>query len=47
MYILTKSDNTFQMCYINANGVITRDTNRYKEITKYVKEKKIDLFAVI
>ena len=35
-----------RICYINANGLITADNDRLREIAKYMLEHQIDIFGI-
>ena len=42
---ITKGNNC-RICYINANGLITADSDRLCEITKYMLEHNVDIFGI-
>ena len=35
-----------RIAYINANGIITRDTNRFNDIATYMAQHQIDIFGI-
>ena len=42
----TTKGNNYRICYINVNGLITVDSDRLCEITKYMLEHNIDIFGI-
>ena len=41
-----KQSGSIRICYINTNGIKTKQSNRFLEITNYMKQHDVDVFAL-